>query len=129
MSTVRPYLKAFATVPKKYNEQICSTGFAVLRCRRELIIPNYLLYNLFMDRTIEQCNRLMVGGQYPALNQSHVEQLKIPLSPLPEQRKIAEILSTIDRKLELERKRKGKLERIKKGLMNDLLTGKRRVKV
>ena len=128
MSTVRPYLKAFATVPKKYNEQICSTGFAVLRCRRELIIPNYLLYNLFMDRTIEQCNRLMVGGQYPALNQSHVEQLKIPLPPLPEQKKIAEILSTVDEKLELERKRKKKLERIKKGLMNDLLTGKRRVK-
>ncbi len=129
MSTVRPYLKAFATVPKKYNEQICSTGFAVLRCRRELIIPNYLLYNLFMDRTIEQCNRLMVGGQYPALNQSHVEQLKIPLPPLPEQQKIAEILSTIDRKLELEKKHKGRLEKIKKGLMNDLLTGRKRVRI
>jgi len=54
---------------------------------------------------------------------------KVPLPPLSEQQKIAEILSTIDKKLELERKRKEKLERIKKGLMNDLLTGRKRVKV
>jgi len=49
--------------------------------------------------------------------------------PKPEQQKIADILSTVDTKLELERKRKATLERIKKGLMNDLLTGRRRVKV
>ncbi|MHA1259941.1 MAG: restriction endonuclease subunit S, partial [Candidatus Heimdallarchaeaceae archaeon] len=36
---------------------------------------------------------------------------------------------TVDKKLELEKKRKEKLERIKKGLMEELLTGKKRVKV
>ena len=41
----------------------------------------------------------------------------------------AEILSTVDKKLELERKRKEKLERIKKGLMNDLLSGRKRVRI
>ncbi|RLI81104.1 restriction endonuclease subunit S [Archaeoglobales archaeon] len=60
---------------------------------------------------------------------SSLSLLKVPLPPLSEQQKIAEILSTVDKKLELERKRKEKLERIKKGLMNDLLTGRRRVKV
>ncbi|MCD6478874.1 MAG: restriction endonuclease subunit S, partial [Candidatus Diapherotrites archaeon] len=54
---------------------------------------------------------------------------KLPLPPLSEQQKIAEILSTVDKKLELERKRKEKLEIIKKGLMNDLLTGRKRVDV
>lgn len=49
--------------------------------------------------------------------------------PLAEQRRIAEILSTVDRKLELERRRKEKLERVKKGLMNELLTGRKRVKI
>ncbi len=44
-------------------------------------------------------------------------------------RRIAEILSAADRKLELERRRKEKLERVKKGLMNELLTGRKRVKV
>ena len=58
---------------------------------------------------------------------SSLTLLKIPLPPLSEQQKIAEILMTVDRKLELLRKRKEKLERIKKGLMKDLLTGRRRV--
>ncbi len=48
---------------------------------------------------------------------------------LEEQRRIAEILSAADRKLELERRRKEKLERVKKGLMNELLTGRKRVMV
>ncbi|HLB69417.1 MAG TPA: restriction endonuclease subunit S [Candidatus Methanoperedens sp.] len=46
-------------------------------------------------------------------------EIKIPLPPLPEQRRIAEILSAADRKLEI----------VKKGLMNELLTGGKRVRV
>jgi len=49
-------------------------------------------------------------------------------SPI-ERGKIAEILSTVDRKLELERTEKIRLERVKRGLMDLLLTGKVRVKV
>ncbi len=44
------------------------------------------------------------------------------------QRRIAEILGAVDRKLVLERRRKEKLERVKKGLMNELLTGRKRIK-
>jgi type I restriction enzyme S subunit len=128
MSTVRPYLKAFAIVPKEYDNQICSTGFAVLSCR-DTIFPYFLLCVLFSENVINQCNRMMMGGQYPALNQSQVSQIKIPLPPFQEQQKIAKILSTIDKRLEIERKEKEKLERIKQGMMDLLLTGKIRVKV
>jgi len=55
--------------------------------------------------------------------------LKLPLPSISEQQKIAEILSTVDKRLVLLRNKKERLERVKKGLMNDLLTGKRRVKV
>lgn len=128
MSTVRPYLKAFALVPEEYDNQICSTGFAVLSCKEE-ILPHYLLYMLFSNTVIEQCNRMMVGGQYPALNKSQVTRIKIPLSPLSEQKEIAEILFSFDKKLETLHYQKEKYKKIKKGLMNDLLTGRRRVKV
>ncbi len=50
-----------------------------------------------------------------------------PLPPFPEQQRIAEILSQIDNTIEKEEAYKQKLERIKKGLMEDLLTGKVRV--
>jgi len=65
----------------------------------------------------------------PQLTAPKLAKYKLPLPPLPEQQKIAEILSTVDKRLELLKKKKEKLERIKKGLMNDLLTGRRRVKV
>jgi type I restriction enzyme S subunit len=39
------------------------------------------------------------------------------------------ILSTVDRRPELLRKRKERLQRVKKGLMSELLTGKRRVRL
>lgn len=68
------------------------------------------------------------GGAQPNIYLYVLKGFKIPLPPLPEQQKIAEILSIVDKKLELERKRKEKLEKIKKGMMNLLLTGKVRVR-
>ena len=127
MSTVRPYLKAFAIVPRELDNQICSTGFAVLSCGSK-IMPYFLLNVLFSNQVISQCNRMMIGGQYPALNKSQVSEIKIPLPLLSEQQKIAGVFVLIDRKLELERAEKKKLERVKWGLMDLLLTGKVRVK-
>jgi type I restriction enzyme S subunit len=128
MSTVRPYLKAFMLVPHKFDNQICSTGFAVLTAT-EKTIPDYILYSLFSDNVIDQCNKVMVGGQYPALNSTQVSKIKLPLPPVNEQKKIAEILSAVDEKLNLEKKRRDRLQRIKKGLMDVLLSGKKRVKL
>jgi len=65
----------------------------------------------------------------PQLTAPKLAKYKLPLPPLPEQQKIAEILSTVDKRLELLKKKKEKLERIKKGLMNDLLTGKRIIRI
>ena len=127
MSTVRPYLKAFAIVPKEYDNQVCSTGFAVFTCREKLL-PVYLLYTLFSKVVINQCNRMMVGGQYPALNSTQVAKIKIPYPPLSEQQKITDTLLIIDRRQEVLKKKRQKFERVKKGLMNELLTGEKRVR-
>jgi len=56
-------------------------------------------------------------------------ELLIPIPPLPEQQKIAEIISTVDEKLEILRREKTKLERIKQRFMEELLTGRIRVRV
>ncbi len=55
--------------------------------------------------------------------------LSFPVPPIPEQQKISEILTTIDHKLELLRSKKTHLEELKKGMMEELLTGRVRVKV
>jgi restriction endonuclease S subunit len=65
----------------------------------------------------------------PSIRKTTLESILIPYPPLQEQQKIAEILSTIDKKLEVEKNEKAKLEKIKQGLMDLLLTGKIRVKI
>ena len=121
MSTVRPYLKAFAIVPKSFHNQICSTGFAVLTCG-DKIIPFYLFHTLFTKSVINQCKKMMVGGQYPALSTSQVGKIRIPIPPLPEQKKIADVLSTVDQGIEKVGEAIKKTQRLKNGLMQKLLT-------
>jgi len=58
-----------------------------------------------------------------------VHSLSMTMPPLHEQQEIAEILTGVNKKLEIERNEKAKLERIKQGLMDLLLTGKIRIKV
>jgi type I restriction enzyme S subunit len=69
------------------------------------------------------------GSTFKAITKEDLENLKIPYPPFLEQQKIGEILLTIDKKLEMEKNQKVKLEKIKQGLMDVLLTGKVRVKV
>ena len=69
------------------------------------------------------------GSTFRAITKDELSNLRIPIPPLPEQKKIAEILGAVDKRLDLLRNKKERLIRIKKGLMNDLLTGKKRVRV
>jgi len=96
---------------------------------KEGVVPKIILWHFLIlwRRGYFKSVAIRHVGQ-SAVHTRYLLRLKIPLPPLSEQRKIAEILSTIDEKLELERKRKEKLERIKQGLMSDLLSGKIRVK-
>jgi len=70
---------------------------------------------------------LAYGNVFNTITRETFKKVLIPLPPLPEQQRIASILSQIDEVIEKEQAYKEKLERIKKGLMEDLLTGKVRV--
>ncbi len=99
-----------------------------------LYATNILNHNINLDfltywLTFINLNKFKKESGQPLMTQTIVYSIKLPLPPISEQKKIAEILSTVDTRLELLRKKKEKLERVKKGLMNDLLTGQRRVSV
>ena len=85
--------------------------------------------NLFLCYLLNYVNLNQYSAEtgQPLMTQSIVYKIQIPLPPLPEQHRIASILSQIDEAIEKEQKYKEKLERIKRGLMEDLLTGKVRV--
>jgi len=90
----------------------------------------FLFYLLKLSRYRNIIIGSMIGttGRQRASKQS-LEKLRIPLPGLDEQSEIVEILETFDSRIDLSKQRKQKLERIKTGLMNDLLTGKKRVKI
>jgi type I restriction enzyme S subunit len=62
------------------------------------------------------------------VNKGIVENFLIPLPPLEEQQKIANILTTIDQKIQAEEKKKEALQNLFKTLLQQLITGKIRVK-
>jgi type I restriction enzyme S subunit len=104
------------------NQAVCA-----ILSKKDLIDQKFLQYFLISRR--KQLISISAGGAQPNISQEIIRLFKIPLPPLPEQRRIADILSAADRKLELERRRKEKLERVKKGMMNELLTGRKRAKI
>lgn len=72
-------------------------------------------------------NNLSNRTGQPKLTQSRILTVGIPVPPLEEQKKIASILSSVDAKIQKEEEYKSKLEQLKKGLMQKLLTGEIRV--
>jgi len=101
-------------------------GFVVLK-NLSGKVDKHFLYYLIVSKE-QEIEKLGQTGTQGNLNSTIVSNFLIPLSPLPEQQKIASILSNIDQTIEKEEQYKEKLERIKQGLMEDLLTGKVRVK-
>ena len=70
-------------------------------------------------------NKLQSGSAsttMPAINFSTLNTVVIPLPPLEEQKKIADILSTVDKKIAFVEENINATEELKKGLMQKLLT-------
>jgi type I restriction enzyme, S subunit len=87
---------------------------------------NYSLQSEFLKKHLYS----FVGGTgLKRIILEDIRNYEFPLPPLPEQKQIASILSNIDTQIQKEKLHKLNLERLKKGLMQKLLTGQIRVKV
>ncbi|QOR74058.1 restriction endonuclease subunit S [Cruoricaptor ignavus] len=87
-----------------------------------------LSYILNSDTAKRQKYKFGQGHSVVHIYSSQLEKLKIPLPPLPEQQKIAEILSTWDKAIETCQKTIEVLKQRNKGLAQQLLSGKTKVK-
>jgi type I restriction enzyme S subunit len=116
LSTVRPGRRSMFFVKQADPEWVVSTGFAVLRPRKECIEPRYL-YACVYDRAFTQfLVRREKGAAYPAVLPEDIADAVIKLPPLPEQRAIAHILGTLDDKIELNRRMSETLEAMARAL-------------
>ena len=126
ISTVRPYLRAFTIVRDSLDNMICSTGFAVIRPTGDNV-PEFLYQCTLSDWFLAQLSNKMVGSNYPAVNASDVKETLVPVPSSSEQKKIASILRSIDQQIEKYENKQQRLNTLKNGLMQNLLTGNMRV--
>lgn len=94
ISTVRPNLKSFCIIDdERFNNQICSTGFAVLRSK-EIIQPRFLFFYALSDIFVSELTKLMEKSQYPSITQTDLGYIKVPLPSIEKQQEIVNILNT-----------------------------------
>lgn len=96
VSTVRPNLNAVAYVQPDLDGATASTGFCVLRPRRDELDGRYLYHWARSAPFIGHLVQLATGASYPAVSDKIVKAAPIPLPPLDEQRRIAAILDAAD---------------------------------
>ncbi|MEC6909224.1 restriction endonuclease subunit S [Photobacterium piscicola] len=93
VSMTRPNLNAVAKVPDKYNGQIASTGFDVLK--PILIEPNWLFSVVKSKSFIDSISGTTIGALYPACKASDIRGYEMPVPPLNEQKRIVEKLDEV----------------------------------
>lgn len=120
--------KNYAIVSSNNLPALLVQRVARIRVKKGLDIK-YLYYLVGSWLFRRHVDAVKTSSGIPHISAIQIKDFYTPLPPLPEQKRIAEILSTVDKKLKFERKRREKLMRVKKGLMNDLLTGRKRAKI
>jgi type I restriction enzyme S subunit len=127
VSTVRPNLQSHLLFNMDAPHWICSTGFAVVRCRSGVANSAYVYPHLFGAVVSRQVDTLLTGSSYPAINSRDVRALEIPIPAYEEQTSIATALSDMDTELAALEARRDKTRSLKQGMMQELLTGRIRL--
>ena len=114
--------------PESADRGIMDSSLIRLKLNEQRIRPRYLA-TYISDSSISQfqIQSMSHGGTRININNQIIKSLSVPLPPLEEQDRISEALELAQRKIALEQEMKQKFQELKRGLMQDLLTGKRRV--
>jgi len=106
------------SLPASINEHLF-----LLRGKSDQITQKYLYYTLLSQRGQNQIKSQISGSAQPGIKSSFLKGIVTDLpQSISEQAKISEILSTVDRAIEQTEALIAKQQRIKSGLMQDLLT-------
>ena len=111
------------------NEKIALAQRVIKFNGNELLKNTFLKYFMLSDSFQTRLFKKATGSTVKGIQGKQLHKLQIILPPLLEQQKIASILSSVDEQIESYKQEKEKYLELKKGLMQQLLTGKIRVTV
>jgi type I restriction enzyme S subunit len=101
---------------------VCGYHLALIKPKKDKVDSVYLAKQLGSKQTAIYFSKLANGSTRYGLSSSAIANTAIPLAPLPQQRRIAEILSTLDEAIEQTEALIAKMQQVKAGLMHDLFT-------
>lgn len=96
VSTVRPNLNGVARARREHHGATASTGFCVLRPAVAKLDSAYAFQWVKSPNFVNAMVGMATGASYPGVSDRIIFESKIPLPPLPEQRRIAAILDQAD---------------------------------
>lgn len=105
-----------------YENIRINSGMAIIRNTNGQVDSLYLNQLLHSPVVKEQVELLAFGSAQPQLTIGLIKSLSIPRPPLPEQQKIAAILSSVDDVIEKTQAQIDKLKDLKTGMMQELLS-------
>ncbi|EJG1083189.1 restriction endonuclease subunit S [Vibrio parahaemolyticus] len=111
------------------RKMLTSVDVTIMRVDKTKSSPEYLSYFFSLDHTLYTVTTLCGGSTRSRISRTNLGRMKIFLPALNEQQKIAAVLSAADKEIELLEAKLAHFMQEKKALMQQLLTGKRRVKV
>lgn len=115
-------------IPEGFGEAFINQHTALVRVNKTVADHKFIAYLLSSRKMNKAINRMNDAGAKAGLNLPTIRSLRIDLPPLPEQTKIAKILSTWDKAINTVEKLIENSKQQKKSLMQQLLTGKKRFK-
>jgi type I restriction enzyme, S subunit len=86
---------------EKFEKYIISNKQVRLTVNNERVLPLFAYYWFASDFMVEQIIQRNTGSSVPLINLSVLKSLIIPVPPLPEQKAIAAVLSSLDDKIDL----------------------------
>jgi len=113
-------------VPYNFGEAYINQHTALVRLDLKKVESKYIAYLLSSKTMNHKINRLNDSGAKAGLNLPTIRSIPLMLPPLPEQQKIAQILSTWDKSISTTESLIANSQQQKKSLMQQLLTGKKR---
>lgn len=123
VSTVRPNLNAVGNLPNDLDNPIGSTGFCVLRANKEFIYPEYLFEICKTPFFIKSLSKVAKGASYPAVSDNDVLRISIPVSPVFDQQKFADLVQKVERLKEKQKQSETQLQNLFNSLMQRAFRG------
>ncbi|MFC1677239.1 restriction endonuclease subunit S, partial [Planctomycetota bacterium] len=118
-----------AVVVKPLKNVLCGYHLAILRPLKNVVSGLFLANMLMLQVIRHQFSRVANGATRFGLGVGDIKKVPICIPSIDEQQKIASVLKTANREIELLSDKLEALKNQKKGLMQKLLTGKIRVNV